>query len=617
MPDIRPRLTVQTDAGAPFLEWPCRWDVTPDADGVRLRGVAEFGPAMPISAYRLVFRFPTAEGAESRVHHPVLPRMIGVGSLPVRASIADGVRSPLSANHQFDERIGAQSYAVPPVCVLMDGEIPRWLVAGLSEARARSSMAWSVVEGGLELEVQFDLWGLGKRAPKVSQLTTEELWVEPLGSEETFGPGTFAGWHRQMASLAKRPRQDLFWGSWNDGHFRDIDRERILANAEWLRQHLRSVRWVQIDDGWAGPSPSVAGEIEPSGTSLDMSDFGVFYRPEDLEGDPRFPGGLGELAKGIRARGLRPMIWLTPAVMETSPLYRDHPEWFQEKARLHFYREMRFLDFSVPEAREYAESVFHRVFHEWGFEGCKLDYWTIGFDQHDVECKRGEQTAVEHLRWFAETLRRAIGPDGLLLYGIDLAFGSPLRSACFNQFRYYADSEGSCQSIEAMREQALWAAFLVGLYGVQRYWVPDGDGLGLFGHFEMPDRHYRLWGAFLLGSGTLTELAGWLHLAENRPRLEVMERFIRHARLGEPVEVPGYAFARADALPPTVWVRKSEEAPTLVAVTNWGPERLSVTLTSAMFGGAARARDILTDAVQALPFEVGVPSEDGRAWIAD
>lgn len=614
MLDILPRFLVQTEAGAPFLDWPCRLQKVPDGEGVRLSAKAEFDPSMPVSAYRLVFRFPLPEGAEPRVHHPALPRMIGVGSLPVAASLADGRRSPLTANYQFDERIGAQSYAVPPVCVLMDGESARFVVGVLSETRCRSSMAWSLVDGEIELEVQFDLWGLGRRAPKVSQLDTELLWIEALDHGWELGPHAFQGWHRQLDGLAKRPRQELFWGSWNDGHFRDIDQERILATSDWLREELPNVRWVQIDDGWAGPSPSVPGTLEPGGPSLDMSDFGVFYRPDDLEGDPRFPNGLGGLAQAIRDRGLRPMIWLTPSVMETSPLYRDHPEWFQDKVRLHFYREMRFLDFSVPEARAYAESVFQKVFREWGFQGCKLDYWSMGFDQHDVECRLGEQTSMEHMRWFAETLRRYVGPDGLLLYGIDLPFGSPLRSKPFDQFRYYADSEGSCQSMDAMREQALWAAFLVGLYQVQRYWVPDGDGLGLFSHFDMPARHFRLWSSFLLGSGTLTELAGWLHQAKS-PRLEVLKRFVRHARLGDPVELPGYSFSQADADPPALWVRRAETGPNLVAATNWDAKPLLVSLNSELFGGAERVRDILTDEVLALPFEGEIPPEDGRAWV--
>lgn len=100
---------------------------------------------MPVSAYRLVFRVPIPEGVEPRVHHPALPRMIGVGSLPVAASIADGRRSPLTVNDQFDVRTFAQSYAVPPVCVLMEDETARFVVGVLSETRCRSSMVWSLV----------------------------------------------------------------------------------------------------------------------------------------------------------------------------------------------------------------------------------------------------------------------------------------------------------------------------------------------------------------------------------------------------------------------------------------------------------------------------------------
>lgn len=46
-------------------------------------------------------------------------------------------------------------------------------------------------------------------------------------------------------------RNALVWGSWNDGIFRDIDSERLVAEAEYLSDNFPMINWMQIDDGYA------------------------------------------------------------------------------------------------------------------------------------------------------------------------------------------------------------------------------------------------------------------------------------------------------------------------------------------------------------------------------
>lgn len=610
---------IQPEQGAPFLRVDAELAAVVAGRGQRLEASLRADAAIPISAYRFVFHLPFKGVHRLRIHCAALPRMIGQGSIGARESISDGRRSPLTASYHFDERLGSQSFGLFPPLVVLDEDKPILLISPISEKRDRHSFDWRIEDSALVVTLQFDRWGLGKRPTSLTNFHSEAVYVEEFSTDCRFGADIYDGLHQEFEVFAKPSTQELFWGSWNDGHFRNIDEERVLANADWLKENVPNARWIQVDDGWAGPSPSVEGSLENGCETLNMSDFGVFYRPGDLEGDSRFPEGLGGLAGKVKAKGLRPMIWITPSVLETSPLYEDHPEWFQEKARLHFYREMRFLDLSVPEAREYVRAAFQIIFLDWGFEGCKLDYWSMGFDQHDVECRLGTRTSMEHMRWFADTLREFVGPDGLMLYGIDLPFGSPFRAQHFNQFRYYSDSEGSCQSMDAMREQALWAAFLVGLYGVQRYWVPDGDGLGLFGHFDMPENHYRLWGAFLLGSATLAELAGWLHLSEQSPRLDALKTFASLARLGSPVSLPGYNFLSANQNAPFVWIRHDSETERLISLTNWTSEAVQLSLTAADLGltDGIRVSDVLTGEEIKLPATFQVKPEDGRVLLVD
>ncbi len=533
-----------------------------------------------LSAYQIVFRLPHGSGA--LLHHAAFPRMIGKSVVKADEEWKSGWHSPLTADYHFEERIGLQSFGLFPPFLVLPKVGKSWLIGPLDESQTRCSYSWKVDGDDLILEMQFDFWGLKDGFDIPAGWSGTPVMVQEF-EQAKLGPKLFESYHQWVHEIDREGfraevfhSDALFWGSWNDGHFRNIDHERILSNARYLKEHAPNIEWIQIDDGWAPPSPAVAGSIEESCATLGMSDFGVFYKPEYMSPDPRFPAGLKGLADEIKALGLKPMIWLTTSVNENSPLYKEHPEWFLQDCRLHFVPEMRFLDFSQEPARNYARHVFQTAFKEWGFQGCKLDFWSMGFDQHDVWQKEPQQTATESLYWLSKTLREFVGDEGLLLYCIDLAHGIPFRGRYFDQFRYYADSEGSCSNPEMMREQALWAAMLTGLYGVQRYWVPDGDGLGLWPHIDLPENRYHLWCAFLLGSGTLTEICGWLDKAPDSPRKDLLFKVLPWARQGNAVSLPGYDFQDDPPNPPHIWIRHDSPQQVLIAATNWSDQVISI-----------------------------------------
>lgn len=533
-----------------------------------------------LSAYQLVFRLPGC--ANARLHHAAFPRMIGKTVIRANEDWKSGLHSPLTADYHFEERIGLQSFGLFPPFLALSENSPTYLIGPLDEQQTRCSYSWRVEGDDLVVEVQFDFWGLKEGFEIPADWLGTPVMVQEL-QQAKLAPELFSSYHRWLTELDRHGYRSehfgtnsLFWGSWNDGHFRNIDHDRILSNARYLKEHAPNVEWIQIDDGWAPPSSAVSGSLEDGCATLGMSDFGVFYKPEYMNTDPRFPKGLKGIADDIKEQGLKPMIWLTTSVNENSPLYKEHPEWFLQDCRLHFVPEMRFLDFSQEPVRDYARHVFQTAFNEWGFQGCKLDFWSMGFDQHDVWLKEAKQTATECLNWLSKTLREYVGEEGLLLYCIDLAHGIPFRGRYFDQFRYYADSEGSCSNPDMMREQALWAAMLTGLYGVQRYWIPDGDGLGLWPHIELPENRYQLWCALLLGSGTLTESCGWLDKAPDSPRKQLLHKVLPWARQGKSVSLPGYNFQNDPPNPPQIWVRHDSPNQVLIAVTNWSTQTLRV-----------------------------------------
>lgn len=559
-----------------------------------------------------------------------------MGSVGVLEDWREGPRSPMAADHHEVMRPGEPEFATPPWVWLWDSSASFFLRSE-TETHAKMTVEWSLAEEEVILNLEWERQGSARYLSsefwpgEVIQIMS---WANPLplvptpvgrggrgqrdGGSGEYGAARLESKGRRSTSTPQPPPPEsqeegenvlpnpkpLIWGSWNDGIYRDIDQDRILQTADWMKANIPNCRWIQIDDGWAPiPIPEAP-----------MSHFGHFYEPELLQGDARFPDGMKGLAAAIKARGLRPMIWLTPAVHEISSLYIEKPDWFQPEARLYFMPELRFLDTSKTDVREFIERSLDLVFGGWGFEGCKLDFWTMGFEGGHLEFQNPETDGPTERRWFVGAIRNRLPHDGLLLHCIDIPFGDPHRSVGFDAFRYYSDSEGSCQNLAMMKEQALWAAYLCGLYRVQKHWIPDGDGMGLFRHFDMPENRYRLWLAFLMGSGTLLELAGWLHASPHDPRLDLLKRVLPHANPGGSVEVPGYDFAQTDREPPVEWHTFSAEGQKMVALTNWKDVALTPTITDGHIG--SQWADLFSGDIFGAGEEIPVAAEDGRLLLA-
>ncbi|MBQ8658247.1 MAG: alpha-galactosidase, partial [Clostridia bacterium] len=110
-------------------------------------------------------------------------------------------------------------------------------------------------------------------------------------------------------------RKDMVWGSWNDGVWRDISEEMLLEEARALKAHFPTVKWLQIDDGYA------TFNEKPHG-------LGMPYEGESGVDRIKFPNGLKAFTDKVRAVGLRPAIWIGGTVPNKTKLYQEHPEWF-------------------------------------------------------------------------------------------------------------------------------------------------------------------------------------------------------------------------------------------------------------------------------------------------
>jgi alpha-galactosidase len=90
-----------------------------------------------------------------------------------------------------------------------------------------------------------------------------------------------------------------------------------------------------------------------------------------------FPNGLIETADDVRRHGMKFGLWFELELWgESSKMFNEHPEWclqYDGVAIHHDYR--KHLDFSHPEAFQWALDQFDRIYHECkGIDWVKLDY---------------------------------------------------------------------------------------------------------------------------------------------------------------------------------------------------------------------------------------------------
>ncbi len=236
-------------------------------------------------------------------------------------------------------------------------------------------------------------------------LDSELFYVHPAEPDALVGLERYA--ERVAANLGVVPwtrrdggrRVPGGWNSWSGssgtgGYGTDIDEAVILDNLDVMATELRDwgMDWFQIDDGY-----------EPA--------YGDWTWRED-----RFPHGPAWLADEIRARGLRPGLWMAPFTPSAgSQLVADHPDWIADWTPLGdvIAGDDCILDLTHPEVLEYLDELFATFIDDWGFEWFKMDfaYWALlGTGFHDPTSTREEA-------WHGavDIVRDRLGPDTFFL----------------------------------------------------------------------------------------------------------------------------------------------------------------------------------------------------------
>jgi alpha-galactosidase len=181
-----------------------------------------------------------------------------------------------------------------------------------------------------------------------------------------------------------------------------VTAQQVHHNLAVIKRELPALKYVQIDDGYQAA----------------MGDW--------LQTGPAFGGGVQEVLRQIKAKGLEPAIWVAPFIAEKdSRLFREHPDWFIKDAdgkplsadRVTFAGWRRgpwyALDGTHPGVQQYLSELFRILRRLWGCTYFKLDatFWGAlhGGKLHDTKATR-----IEAYRRGMEAIRRGAG-DGFLL----------------------------------------------------------------------------------------------------------------------------------------------------------------------------------------------------------
>ncbi|MHC5054719.1 MAG: glycoside hydrolase family 36 protein [Planctomycetota bacterium] len=281
------------------------------------------------------------------------------------------------------------------------------LLGFVTAARQPTRVEFGLDPGGDRMDELLAMSELESRPlPEGESAGSERLWVAP-GGDALDSMETYAELLGRSMGARRWPEHPAGWCSWycfGAGATQDD----ILSNLRWLAENRERypVRYVQIDDGY-------------------QRRWGDW-----LETSGRFPDGMPELAKEIKALGFAPGIWVAPFVASSvSHVAREHPDWLVRDrsgdpvSPRGWGPELPWhvLDGTHPEVQAHLQRVFRTITREWDYPYVKLDAMDrgapVGAVFHDPAATR-----VEAYRRGFEAIRRGCGEETFIL-GCHAIFG--------------------------------------------------------------------------------------------------------------------------------------------------------------------------------------------------
>lgn len=380
-------------------------------------------------------------------------------------------------------------------------------------------------------------------------------------------------------------RDNLVWGTWNDGIFRDISEEMILSEGKALVENFPTVNWLQIDDGY-----SIITDIAHG--------LGVAHEGEVGIDKSKFPHGMRSTADKIRLLGLRPAIWIGALCPTKTKIVRDRPELFVEKDNQGIDRLI--LDVSIPETREYVKSALDTMISDWGFDGVKLDFWSYPFEFSKDGYKNKDKSGYEYREWFVSEFRKRLPADGHFQACCDVAMGNPFLGKYFTNYRYGIDIAAG--NWDNLKTNYLWCIACIATHTGDLI-VPNSDAIGMFPGLSDIDAKFCI--NFTLITRTMVELAGvFSKVDKSNPRFSMLKKATCNPNNGQDVYFADYDYRKSyNEAPDKLYITtphfSNDNAPCLpirtVALLNKDEKSRKFTLRAEAMGIDPNKKYVLTD----------------------
>lgn len=317
-------------------------------------------------------------------------------------------------------------------------------------------------------------------------------------------------------------RNNMVWGTWNDGVFRDVSEDFVLREAKYLKDNFPTVDWIQLDDGYAVFDECAHG-------------LGVPYEGEEGIDYTKFPHGLRALTDEIRKIGLRPAIWIGGFCPTKSKIYVEHPEWFFDyNYRVDIWK---VLDVSVDETRAYMENAVNVLCRKYGFDAVKHDFWSYAFEDSHPFLKNKEKSGYEYRDWWLKEIRGAIPADGYFQTGCDIVMGNPFLGEYFTNYRYGIDIGGG--DWENVRTNFLWGTACFALHTGDLF-VPNSDAVGMLPGLNDDEAYFCI--NYCLVTHSMVEIAGKLSKAPHNGRYKMLKKAVCNPNNGQDIYFVNYDY---------------------------------------------------------------------------
>lgn len=495
------------------------------------------------------------ESKDDYFYHNENPRIYETFTFPIdykrTANDAKNSEFDVVANNKWadpgvvSERVGASPYQPFPAILLSNYSQDIGLVHGTLSQKVFYHSYLVKHDNGVELTVFSSFKDTDVRTLHPAQ-TLVDVWYLGKTLDAANIEKIFSGYTQHLRGVLVHSegrkdtnRNNMIWGSWNDGILRDVSERLILDEAKALKKYFPTVKWVQLDDGYATFNKSAHG-------------LGVPYEGDDGIDKNKFPNGLKNLTKKIKEIGLHPAIWIGGFCPTETKIYKDNPNWFLDYS----YRvtSAQPLDVSQECVREYMTYALDELVVKNGFEGIKCDFWSYAFEDSHNLYKEKDKSGYEYREWWTTELRKRLPAYGYLQTGCDIVMGNPFLSQNFTNYRYGIDmSEGNWENIITI---LLWGSACFALH-VGDLFVANSDAISVFK--DLPFDVFMFWINYVVITRSGVELAGRYADEKNvlTERFEIVRKAACNPNNGQDVYFAKFDYRKAGKVVPEIFYIKT------------------------------------------------------------